>query len=154
MPAPYREQLAECGRNLLKIHSAFVEYRTDHDGEMPDWLSDLVPEYISTQTLRCPVDLEGRSAFAPDPRLPCSYDYQFAAMYYDSGVYAKTGMTLKELAVARMKQQGEEDVLAVRCFHHFPPYSLKLMYSGVLYRDVPDTNFLREYSPDDPPESP
>ncbi len=45
----------ECIKQLEKVHQAIQAYRRDHK-DLPNWLSDLVPKYITdTNLLVCPV---------------------------------------------------------------------------------------------------
>src|SRR6059036_3531719 len=49
------EEKDACARNLNKIYEAIQAFQTDHR-DLPIWLSDLVPQYISdTNLLVCPV---------------------------------------------------------------------------------------------------
>ena len=73
----------QCFTNMLKIRAALMAYRKDHQ-KMPDWLSDLVPDYLDdTNCLICPVcartgekaNLHGMD----DPKLTSSYYYEFSA---------------------------------------------------------------------------
>lgn len=72
-----------CTKNLMLIHKAIQAFRKDHK-ELPNWISDLVPQYVSdTNILICPVTARtGRKhSFEEfkDPRKNTSYIYQFCA---------------------------------------------------------------------------
>ena len=68
-----RADLEECKARLLKIGRALIAYRHEQ-GEMPLWLSDLVPQYLSDPAdLICPTKEGGQE----DVKLPCSYHYTF-----------------------------------------------------------------------------
>src|SRR5579863_5425924 len=44
-----------CSKNLLQIYDAIQAYQTDHR-DLPNWLSDLVPQYLDDpNVLTCPV---------------------------------------------------------------------------------------------------
>ena len=47
------EHMQACAANLQKIYAAIARYEKDND-KLPDWLSDLVPEYLSKEMLLCP----------------------------------------------------------------------------------------------------
>src|SRR6267154_300681 len=48
------EEKEACTKNLKAIYEAIEDYRHDHK-DLPNWLSDLVPQYISDATLLvCP----------------------------------------------------------------------------------------------------
>ena len=86
-----REQLKKaCMENLKVIGKALIANRADHNGEMPDWLSELYPKYLQDSTiLVCPADKSGGtpallSAYK-DPKLPCSYHYEFNPMKFVGG---------------------------------------------------------------------
>src|SRR5216117_2833573 len=45
----------ECTANLKQIFAAIRAYRNDHN-DLPNWLSDLVPQYLTNQNvLICPI---------------------------------------------------------------------------------------------------
>jgi hypothetical protein len=75
------EEKADCQRNLKLIYAAIQAYKTDHK-DIPNWLSDLVPQYLAdTSVLICPVcKRTGETETSPlaDPKIPCSYTYQFS----------------------------------------------------------------------------
>jgi len=47
---------------------------------MPDWLSDLVPDYLSAEMLIWPEDGPKSSPLAAEPHLPCSFGYQYSSL--------------------------------------------------------------------------
>src|SRR5690242_1753077 len=69
-----------CMQNLKVIYSAIQKYQLDHK-DIPNWLSDLVPDYLSdVNVLTCPVCRRtGRSEtkLLADPKLPSSYLFEF-----------------------------------------------------------------------------
>ena len=124
-------KLEGCAENFRKIHAALTRYRDDHNGRMPDWLFDLVPDYITTQTLRCPSEHGDFATYAPDPRLPCSYEYQFSARFIEA-----KGETFLQWKTAELKKAGDR-VPTVRCRNHNMGSGfgvLNLSYGGRIYK--------------------
>ncbi|MGH7971009.1 MAG: hypothetical protein ACREIC_19990, partial [Limisphaerales bacterium] len=70
----------ECTRNLKQIYAAIQAYQAKYH-DLPNWLSDLVPEFLpDANVLVCPVCRRTGQTEAPplaDPKLPCSYLYEF-----------------------------------------------------------------------------
>jgi len=144
-----REQLQkECMKNLDAIGKAVLAYRDDHTGEMPDWISDLYPQYLENpKLLICPADKKGGvpavfSAYK-DPKMPCSYLYVFGPMEFvdSSGLHRldpSKDYTFKELSIMSMKYFGNL-LPMVRCHHHSrSPHRantpvMNLGYDGKIY---------------------
>ncbi|MFB3040743.1 MAG: hypothetical protein ACE1ZS_02905, partial [Candidatus Poribacteria bacterium] len=122
-----RERLQNgCEENLKAIGKAIAAYRADHDGDMPDWLSDLYPEYLSDpELLLCPADKErGNPVFKAltDPEIPCSYLYEFSPIKYsfttwDFDHHPQKEYTYKELRTKQLRYFGNI-IPVVRCWHH------------------------------------
>ena len=54
-PARAAEEKAACIKNLKAIYDAIQAYQADHR-DLPNWLSDLVPQYLAdANVLVCPV---------------------------------------------------------------------------------------------------
>lgn len=122
------EDMRACAKNLGIIKKAVKQYRKDK-GKLPDWLSDLVPGYLSAETLHCPEDTEHTSRYAPDPKLPCSYSWQFSAKPIPPG-HDPTGRTLyRDWKVEQVKIFGDV-VPMVRCTHHGDNRVLNLSAGG------------------------
>ena len=112
---------------------------------MPDWLSDLVPKYLSdTNCLICPVcarterkpDLNGMD----DPKLTSSYFYEFNAhtnMWPDAYGVASPGDTMKQWKEKELLHYGPV-VPVVRCAMH--PHFLSVTFDGKRRLD-PDGNW-------------
>src|SRR3974390_726369 len=70
----------QCRQNLKRIYAAIQAYRADKK-QLPNWLSDLVPQYLDdVNVLTCPVTRRtGRinNYGLQDPKLPTSYLYEF-----------------------------------------------------------------------------
>lgn len=109
MPVP--SEMQACAENLQTIHAAIKKYAQDQ-GEPPNWLSDLVPDYLGKEALLCPTNSKRiKAQYCPDPDLPCSYTEEFSPTRINSRwVFRKW-----------KKQQVEEfgDVVPiVRCIDH------------------------------------
>jgi len=128
-----------CAANLLQIHTAVARYRKEHNGQMPDWLSDLVPDYLTSTTLFCPRDPKGVTRYYPDPNKPCSYTYEFSPLWIQS-----LQMTCRTWKTWQVKELGDL-VPTVRCFHHDRVLSLtfggRLFLSPVLWEDGPREDY-------------
>ena len=115
--------IERCRENLRQIKLALENHRVEADGE-PQWLSELVPQYLEEKVLLCPADttvgIPGvLTEDGSDPTLPCSYLYQFRPDQ-------KKGQELL------LEIKG--DMLPiVRCQHHL----LNLSVSGKIYRNGP-----------------
>jgi len=125
-----------CKKNLEKIGAAIVAYRKDHK-DLPNWLSDLVPQYLSdASVLICPVTRKtGRlSPFgALDPKLRCSYLYEFAPTPMTDIVknaFSGPRTTNRDWKRQQMGIVGSE-VPIVRCLLHDPV--LNLSFGGRIY---------------------
>ena len=110
-----------CRENLRQIKRARDDYKAANADADPQWLSELVPQYLDKRVLLCPAD---RTAGSPgvltegaaDPTLPCSYLYEIRPSEKDSQYILWT-------------QEGDM-VPIVRCEHH----RLNLSLGGKLYR--------------------
>ena len=52
---PASQEKQACTRNLKLLYDAIQAYQADHK-DLPNWLSDLVPQYLpDTNALICPV---------------------------------------------------------------------------------------------------
>lgn len=116
-----------CVENLKKIDAALQEYRRDH-GQVPQWLSDLVPNYLSQETLFCPNDPAHKASYAPDPKLPCSYSWQLSPSRPSTG----TALSCRDWKAQQAELFGGV-VPMVRCAHHNVQRVLNLSLDGQLY---------------------
>ncbi|PWT90967.1 MAG: hypothetical protein C5B56_04550, partial [Proteobacteria bacterium] len=114
----------QCFTNLLRIHAALMSYQKDHQ-QMPDWLSDLVPKYLSdTNLLLCPVQAETgiSSSWLPieDPKITSSYSYEFSGRpvsFSDRYGLAISGDTMKTWKTKQLRRYGPV-VPVLRCSLH------------------------------------
>jgi hypothetical protein len=124
------EEMQACAENFRRIHGALQKYRKDK-GELPNWLSDLVPDYLGADTLFCPNDSDHKSPYAPDPKIPCSYGYSFSPIPIPS-YWDPSGRTLyREWKTGQVKLLGDV-VPTVSCHHHGEKH-LQLSVGGQIY---------------------
>ncbi len=113
------EPMRACAASLQKIHAAIKEYEKDN-GDLPKWLSDLVPDYLGKEVLLCPDNADRSEApYHPDPKLPCSYTYEFSPETRD----------WKE----RQVRDFRNVVPIVRCIDHGSEMVLNLSVGGQVY---------------------
>jgi hypothetical protein len=122
-----------CIRNLKTLYTAIEAFQRDRKA-LPNWLSDLVPQYLpDTNALICPVCRRtGQTEKPPlaDPKLPCSYLFEFCPVpLVLAGPNAPTP-TRQEWKRRQMGLVGSI-VPVVRCRHHTPV--LNLAFDGNIY---------------------
>ena len=132
-PNPAAEEKRLCTRNLKAIYSAIEAFQADkHD--LPNWLSDLVPQYLpDANVLICPVCRRtGETEESPlaDPKLPCSYAFEFCPLPLGPSAPNFAGRTHREWKRRQMGLVGAQ-VPLVRCHHHRPV--LNLSFDGKVY---------------------
>lgn len=113
-----------CRENLRQIKRALEDYRVANADADPQWLSELVPQYLDKKVLLCPADPTAGvpgvlTEDASDPTLPCSYLYEIRPAEKDGQQMLWT-------------QEGDM-IPIVRCEHH----RLNLSLGGKLYRNGP-----------------
>ena len=123
-----------CQANLRRIHEAIQQYRRDHK-DIPNWLSDLVPQYIKeTNAIVCPVTLRtGQIQLfqnVADPINNSAYVYEFCPAPMGS-IWGGGERTMREWKRRQMGIVGG-DVPIVRCHLHSPV--LNLAFSGRIYQ--------------------
>ncbi len=128
------EEKAACMRNLKTIYDAIQKYQVDHK-ELPNWLSDLVPQYLDDVTvLTCPVCKRTGQAEASalaDPKISTSYDYEFAPVPLGAkDAPGDPSKTHRDWRRREMSLVGSI-VPLVRCHHH--NMVLNLAYDGRIY---------------------
>lgn len=134
------QEMQTCTENLQKISTAIKKYKKDK-GKLPDWLSDLVPDYLSSETLLCSSDAKHKSPYSPDPRLPCSYGWQFSAKPIPPG-WDPTGRTLyRDWKIQQVKLFGDV-VPMVRCYHHTSKRVLNLSAGGEIWWGPLDWEYM------------
>lgn len=133
-PAPSdAEEKEACIRNLKQIYAAIQSYQVDHK-DIPNWLSDLVPKYISDTTLLvCPVCRRtGKTESPPlaDPKIACSYLFEFCPVPLGMEVAHAPHRTRREWKRRQMGLVGST-VPLIRCRHHSP--ILNVSFDGRVY---------------------
>src|SRR5579883_563253 len=132
-PSLVAEEKEACTRNLKIIYEAIQAYQFDHK-DLPRWLSDLVPDYLTDgNVLICPVCRRtGRTELPPlaDPKLACSYLYEFSPVPVGSARPGETRHTRREWKRRQMGLIGSS-VPMVRCRHHDPV--LNLGFNGTVF---------------------
>jgi hypothetical protein len=132
-PALAAEEKESCTRNLKVIYDAIQAYQFDHK-DLPNWLSDLVPDYLTDgNVLICPVCRRtGRTENPPlaDPKLACSYIFEFCPVTVGRALPGEPMHTRREWKRRQMGLVGSV-VPVVRCRHHDP--MLNLGFNGSIY---------------------
>jgi len=127
------EEKEGCTRNLKLIYAAIEAYQSDHK-DLPNWLSDLVPQYLpDANVLICPVCRRTGKTEAPplaDPNLPSSYLFEFCPVYLATGNTNGPTRTRREWKRRQMGLVGSV-VPLVRCRQHSPV--LNLAFDGRIY---------------------
>ncbi len=127
-----------CIRNLKVIYEAIQNYRVEHK-DIPSWLSDLVPQYVNDpNVLTCPVCKrtgEIESGALADPKIPCSYLYEFCPLQL--GKIDAPDNPTKTRREWKQRQMGlvGSIVPIVRCRHH--GVVLNLAFDGRIYESPP-----------------
>ena len=121
----------EISENFKKIYAAIKQYETDKE-KLPDWLSDLIPDYLSNEVLFCPLDTEHKAEYSPDPNLPCSYSWEFSTKPVPADWDDPSGkMLYRDWKILQVKKFGDI-APTVRCHHH-DNHCLNLAFGGKIY---------------------
>jgi hypothetical protein len=132
-----------CSRNLKAIYDAIEAYRTDHNKEVPNWLSDLVPQYLNDAGLLiCPVSRRtGRTevALLADPNISSSYLYEFCPVPLGNMAPNSPKSTRRDWKRRQMDLVGPI-VPIVRCRNHSG--ALNLAFDGRIYESPPSWETL------------
>jgi type II secretory pathway pseudopilin PulG len=151
--ARQQAEVAQCRQNLQTIYAALQSYRKAH-GDVPDWLSDLVPNYLPhSGVLTCPTCRRtGRykSFGIDDPRMPVTYVYEFCDHAVPTNIYGGSRLTMKAWKNRLMGRVGQ-GIPIVRCHEHDPVLNLafsgEIYESGTNWEELP--RFREKISPDD-----
>lgn len=123
------EEKNDCARNLKLIYAAIQAYKVDHR-DLPNWLSDLVPQYLTdTSLLICPTCKrtgETETSALADPKVPSSYTYQFSPV----PLAKNPDWTWREWKRRQMGLIGSA-VPLLRCQHHGA--ALNVSFDGRVY---------------------
>ena len=127
------EEKKACTKNLKAIYDAIQAFQADHQ-DLPNWLSDLVPQYLDdANVLICPVCRRTGRIEAPplaDPKLPCSYLFEFCPVPLGNLATNAPTRTRREWKRRQMDLVGSQ-VPVVRCRLHNP--LLNLAFDGRIY---------------------
>jgi len=127
------QEKEECIKNLKTIYAAVQAYEVDHK-DLPNWLSDLVPQYLpDANVLVCPVCRRTgkiEEEHLGDPKISSSYLFEFCPVYVDTGNRNGPVRTRREWKRRQMGLLGSV-VPIVRCRHHDPV--LNLAFDGQIY---------------------
>jgi hypothetical protein len=132
------QEKEDCTRNLKIIYDAIKAYENDNK-DLPNWLSDLVPQYLNdANILICPAcrrtgHLE--SAEVADPKIPSSYLYEFSPVPLGDAAPNSPTRTRREWRRLQLAVAGPM-VPLVRCRHH--KAVLNLAYDGHVYESPVD----------------
>ncbi len=130
-----QNNINKCTQNLIAIGEAIETYQKEYE-DLPEWLSELYPKYLTdVDLLLCPADeTGGKPIFThnADPKMPVSYGYQFHPEY-------------REEKAQQRKVYGDVMPIA-RCRHHEnQSFScLNLSISGKVYTSSYNWEFTPE----------
>ncbi|MHC4538349.1 MAG: ankyrin repeat domain-containing protein [Planctomycetota bacterium] len=124
------EELQPCAANLGRIQAAINKYK-ENEGKLPDWLSELVPDYLDKEMLLCPTHQSQKAKGYPDPKLPCSYSWEFSLARAPKSWDPTGRRPVRDLKMQQMKSFGSV-VPMVRCLSH-TPVKLNLSVGGQIY---------------------
>ena len=123
----------ECLSHLRQVQRAIMAYRKDK-GMLPNWLSDLIPNYIAdTNLLICPITRETDKVLnfgLYDPLLPGAYSYEFSAAKVPSNIMGGSSLTMREFKLQQKEMIGSSIPIA-RC--HLHESVLNVAYNGKTY---------------------
>jgi thiol-disulfide isomerase/thioredoxin len=122
--------------HFRQIFKAIQAYRQDHNDELPDWLSDLFPKYLTDENLLISSLEQRTGTIGPfhieDPRRHTSYNYEFnatPASRFIPGEEAEK-MTMKQWKTKQRKSFGPVTPIVRFIWSNG---ALNLAYSGDIY---------------------
>ncbi len=126
-----------CVTQLKGIYAALLSHQ-GRTGRLPHHLGDMFPSALGDPgVLGCPCDPgkgeSGSDEERLDPRLPCSYDYQFADAPAQSA-----GLTKRTWKMEQLRTIGPR-VPILRCWNHTQSDGviINLSYGGIIYPTPP-----------------
>src|SRR6266850_897451 len=136
------EEKEACSRNLKAIYDAIEAYKRDHK-DLPNWLSDLVPQYLTDAGLLvCPVCRRTGRTEVPDladPRIASSYLFEFCPVPLGGLAPNAPTSTRRDWKRRQMNLVGPL-VPIVRCRNHHG--ALNLAFDGRIYESPPSWEAL------------
>ncbi len=120
-----REMYEPIKEKFRKISMALVRYRHDHNGQLPEWLSDLFPNYLEDEKVLLDEDVPTGTTYPilTDTKIPTNFLYEFANAPHGNQTY-------REWKMDQMNEYGDM-VPVVR--YHTRPKALNLSYGGMIY---------------------
>lgn len=150
-PSPDEAEKAACKQQLEKIGAAIEAYRKKNN-DVPNWLNQLVPEFVAdTNLLICPVTKRTgqQSPYGVlDPKIYSSYLFEFGPTPIPQivkGAWPGPPMTNREWKRQQMKLVGSE-VPIVRCLLHNPVLNLSeggKVYESPVFWELNFTNVAK-----------
>jgi len=132
------DEKAGCIRNLKTIYDAIQSYRADHK-DIPNWLSDLVPQYLpDSSVLICPLCKRTgqiETGILADPRISSSYLYEFSPQPLGKADAPNDPTETRREWKRRQMGMVGSIVPIVRCRHH--GVVLNLSFDGRIYESPP-----------------
>ena len=117
-----------CIRNLKTIYAAIQAYQKDKK-DLPNWFSDLVPQYLPDVTvLMCPVSRRTGKTEPPglaDPKIASSYLFEFCPLPLGGELPSAPTTTRREWKFKQVELVGP-GVPVVRCRQHSPHLNIGL----------------------------
>lgn len=140
------EEMQACAANMRKLYAAIKGYEQD-TGKLPDWLSDLVPGCLTADALLCPSNPALPYPETPDPKLLCSYGYQFSSARVPSDWGFPPDTLYRDVKAQQVELLGDV-VPIVRCRGHGEATVPNLSVGGQVYWSplVWETLFIPGYS--------
>lgn len=139
-----QDQKAACKQNLKKIYQAIQDYRADHK-DLPNWMSDMVPQYIEDKTVFiCPATQGSGQPVTMginDPKLKTSYIYEFCAQPIPGAIWGGDTMTMRDWKRLQMAMIGG-DVPLLRCHNH--DQALNIGFNGRAFES--ETTWENQYA--------
>jgi hypothetical protein len=129
------EEKEGCTRNLKVIYDAIQTYKLDHK-DLPNWLSDLVPQYIGDASIlvcpRCKRTGLIEPSVLGDPNIPCSYLFEFCPVPLGKNDLPNGPIRTRREWKRRQMGLVGSIVPIVRCRHH--AQVLNLAFDGRIYQ--------------------
>ncbi|HWY78249.1 MAG TPA: hypothetical protein VN281_21720, partial [Verrucomicrobiae bacterium] len=132
------EEKEGCTRNLKVIYDAIQAYKLDHK-DLPNWLSDLVPQYIGDASILVCPRCKRTGLIEPsnlgDPNIPCSYLFEFCPVPLGKNDLPNGPIRTRREWKRRQMGLVGSIVPIVRCRHHAEV--LNLAFDGRIYDSPP-----------------
>ncbi|MEW6237415.1 MAG: PDZ domain-containing protein [Candidatus Omnitrophota bacterium] len=142
-----REDMEEIKKKFRRISIALTRFKKDHDGQLPQWLSDLYPAYLQDESLLRETSGMGPSEFfipVCAPKMTCDFLYEF-----NPGILFES-LTMRQRKTEQLVEYGDK-VPVVRYISNYTR-SLNLSYGGEIYfsGQIWEGEYFRGHTLDDP----